>query len=215
MILEVKVEDKSYDFNTLTEDELNVSMYLYESKKPVDVYAFRKMIFSKCIGTSSLDSDANLSQELKDLVDRTPLVFHQIFETLAALTGFSFNYEMLDLSKEDLSFLEEKKIDPRRVVKARFIPERVITVNENSELSREECSVLFKRMNQLEYDALRSDTTENPKKAFEILSKLGKDFCIQKDKAEKLASLYPAYFLKMGLMLNECVMAKVSVSIKK
>lgn len=207
MQLSVEVENTTYEFAALTEEELLSGTFLYNSTKPSDVNKLKKMVFEKYIGTEG--------ERLKLQLDKTPRLFHQIFEQMSALTGQWFFADVVELSKEDLAVLEEKKIPSHRVVKIKLFPEHIDGIVDENIPSEEECCVLFKRLNQVEFDAIRLDVSRDSSKAFDIIAKTGKDFCIEKKKADHLASIYPSYYLIAGTVINNCATANVKISVGK
>jgi len=207
MRLSVEVDQVTYEFETLTEEEFLSGVPLYNSTKPSDVNKLKKLVFEKYAGSQG--------EQLKAQLDRTPRLFHQVFDQMCILMGHWFHAEAIPLSKDDLSLLEDKKIPPHRAVKIRLFPEHIDSVDDENIPSEEECGVLFKRLNQVEFDAIRSDVSRDNSKAFDILAKTGRDFCIEKKKAEHLASIYPGYYLNVGTVINECATASVKISVGK
>lgn len=207
MIVKIKVEQVTYEFESLTTEEFFIGSFLYNSTKPRDVNNLKKLVFEKYIGTEV--------EQLKNQLDQTPRLFHQIFEELIVLMGAWFHAEAVPLSKEDFSLLEEKKIPPQRAVKVKLFPEHIDSVDDEDIPSEEECCVLFKKLNQIEFDALRSDVNRDTSRSYELLAKTGQDFCIEKKKAEHLASMYPGYYLLVGSVLERCAGAKVTMSVGK
>lgn len=198
-LITLQIDGNEFDFSLLTEEEITKCIYLYESKKHSDLHKFNSIILSKYVGDHF--------QSLKEQVDDTPAVLGQIYSRLMALSGTTFPIEIEEFNEDDLKKLEQLKISKRKAKKLVLIP--------IEERTKEECSVLYRRMNQLEYEATRLDTMNEPHRVYEIFAKIGKDFSLEKEKSDRLSAMYASYYINAGIQLQSTVIANVSVAAKK